>query len=155
MSICLELDAQDCRQRCFSFCVCGHSTTMELQPVGCTSFYSFIPPFPLHFLQAKNEQLPQISSCTVTCYALVADLGTQFLHPNSIDVRTTGEERGDSAVSILLALYVQRCAGLLFGTPAAGEKQQLWQQQRQERQRMQQAPIQTVPAKSWRSMEQT
>lgn len=67
--------------------------TMELQPVGCTSFYGLIPLFPLYFPLAKNEQLPQISSCTVTCYALVADLGAQFLHPNSIKVRTTGEKR--------------------------------------------------------------
>lgn len=52
------------------FCVCDHNTTIELQPVECKSFYSYIPLFPVYFLQAKNEQMPQISSCTVTCNLL-------------------------------------------------------------------------------------
>lgn len=33
-------------------------------------------------------------------------------------------------------MYIQRRAGSLFGTPTAGEKQWLWQQRQQERQRM-------------------
>lgn len=155
MSIFLELDAENCRQRGFGFCVCDHSTTTESQLVGCTSFYSFISLFPLHFSQAKNKHLPQISSCTVTCYALVGDLGTEFLKPNSSKVRTTGEKRADSVVNVLLANVHPVLCWLAFWNTDGSRGAVAMAAVVTEEATDAASSIQTVPAEPWRTTEQT